>query len=275
VAGERFGRNASFASVGTGVAAAAMGLAGYYISNQAVFFFTALLGIPAVIALLQIRPEEINVTRSHGGERNRLPRLRDVLAYAAAHPAIFIFAFCVFLFHLANAAALPLIANSFTLRSSTTASALIAVAMIVPQFCVAVCSPYVGRKAQSVGRKPLLLAGFIALAIRLTLIAFASDPAWIIAIQVLDGISAATLGVLVPLVLADLTRNTGRFNLAQGIVGCAMGIGATISTTMAGFLADRFSTFTAFIGLGVAAGIGLLVIWLAMPETREEEEDDK
>jgi MFS family permease len=274
-AGERFGRNASFASIGTGLAAAAMGLCGYYLSNQAVFFFTAALGIPAVIALLQIRPKEISVARSHGGERNRLPRLRDVLTYTAAHPAIFIFAFCVFLFHLANAAALPLIANSFTQRSSTTASALIAVAMIVPQFCVAVCSPFVGRSAQSVGRRPLLLAGFIALLVRLTLIAFATDPAWIIAIQVLDGISAATLGVLVPLVLADLTRNTGRFNLAQGIVGCAMGIGATISTTMAGFLADRFSTFTAFIGLGVAAGIGLLVIWLAMPETREEEEDDK
>src|SRR5262249_59662936 len=98
------------------------------------------------------------------------------------------------------------------------------------------------------------------------------DPASIVVIQLFDGISAAVLGVLVPLTIADLTRQTGRFNLVQGIVGCAMGIGASISTTMAGYLAHHFSTFVAFIGLAIVAAIGLLVIWLAMPETRNDED---
>jgi MFS family permease len=270
--GERFGRNASFASIGTGLAAAAMGFSGYYISNQAVFFVTAALGVPALIALFQIRADEINATRAHGGERQKLPRLRDAIGFAAGHPSIFIFAFCVFLFHLANAAVLPLIASNFTLRSSATATPLIAVAMVVPQFCVALLSPYVGRKSQSLGRRPLLLIGFGALTIRIALTALVIDPASIIAIQIFDGISAAVLGVLVPLTIADLTRNTGRFNLTQGIVGCAMGLGASISTTMAGFLADRFSSYVAFIGLDIVAAVGLLMIWLLMPETRKEDD---
>jgi MFS family permease len=267
--GERFGRNASFASIGTGLAAAAMGFCGYYISNQAVFFVTAALGVPALIALFQIGANEINTTRAHGGERQKLPRMRDVIRFAADHRSIFTFAFCVFLFHLANAAVLPLIASNFTLRSSETATPLIAVAMVVPQFCVALLSPFVGRKTHSFGRRPLLLIGFGALMIRIMLTALIVDPALIVAIQILDGVSAAVLGVLVPLTIADLTRNTGRFNLAQGIVGCAMGLGASISTTMAGFLADHFSSYVAFIGLDIVAAIGLLTIWLAMPETRD------
>jgi MFS family permease len=270
--GERFGRNASFASIGTGLAAAAMGFAGYYISNQAVFFVTAALGVPALISLFQIRADEINVAQAHGGERQKLPRLRDAINFAMTHPTIFIFAFCVFLFHLANAAVLPLIASNFTLRSSATATPLTAIAMVVPQFCVALISPVVGRKTQIFGRRPLLLIGFGALVIRITLTALVIDPVSIIAIQVFDGISAAILGVLVPLTIADLTRNTGRFNLTQGIVGCAMGLGASISTTMAGFLADHFSSYIAFVGLGIVAAVGLLTIWLVMPETRGDDD---
>jgi MFS family permease len=269
--GERFGRNASFASIGTGLAAAAMGFCGYYISNQAVFFVTAALVIPALIALFQIRADEIEPARARGGERQKLPQLREVIHFAVTHGTIFIFAFCVFLFHLANAAVLPLLASNFTLRSSATATPLIAVAMVVPQFCVALLSPIVGRKTQSLGRRPLLLIGFGSLTIRIALTALVIDPVSIIAIQVFDGISAAVLGVLVPLTIADLTRNTGRFNLTQGIGGCAMGIGASISTTMAGFLADRFSSYVAFIGLDIVAAVGLLMIWLLMPETRTDD----
>jgi predicted MFS family arabinose efflux permease len=266
-AGDRFGRNAAFASIGTGLTAAAMGACGYYISNQAVFFVTAGLAVPALISLMQIHPEDINVIRSHGGVASRLATVGDALDFAAGHKAIFIFAACVFLFHLANAAVLPLIASSLTVRLSAVATPLTAVAMVIPQFIVAFCSPVVGRLTHKIGRHPLLLAGFTALVTRITLTALVTDPAMIVAVQIFDGISAAVLGVLVPLTIADLTRNTGRFNLVQGIVGTAMGIGASISTTMAGYLADRFSTFTAFLALDLVAVIGLAAIWLAMPET--------
>jgi predicted MFS family arabinose efflux permease len=269
--GDRFGRNAAFASVGAGLAAAVMGAFGYYISNQSVFFVTAVLGVPALIALFQVRPADIDVTRSHGGVATNFAGVGDALAFAAGHKTIFVFAVCVFLFHLANAAVLPLIAGSLTLKVNEAATLLTAAAMVIPQLIVACTSTGVGRLTHRIGRHPLLLAGFAALVIRIALTASVTDPMMIVAVQVFDGISAAVLGVLVPLTVADLTRNTGRFNLVQGIVGCAMGIGASISTTMAGFLADRFSTSSALQVLAAVAAIGLLTIWLVMPETRPED----
>ncbi|MDQ8729747.1 MFS transporter [Bradyrhizobium sp. LHD-71] len=270
--GDRFGRNAAFASVGTGLAAAVMGFVGYYVSNQAVFFVTALLGVPALLALFQIKREHIDVTRSHGGVAAKLSSFADAIKIATSHRIIFIFAGCVFLFHLANAAVLPLIASGFTLRSSSIATPLTAAAMVIPQFIVALTSPVVGRLTSSIGRRPLLLTGFGALVIRIMLTAQITDPAMIVAVQIFDGIAAAVLGVLVPVTVADITRNMGHFNLVQGIVACAMGIGAAISTTMAGYLADRFSTYTAFLALDVIALVGLLAIWVGMPETRPDDD---
>ena len=60
--------------------------------------------------------------------------------------------------------------------------------------------------------------------------------------QLLDGITAAVFAVMVPLVVADLTRGTGHFNLGQGIVGTATGIGASLSATLAGYITDRFGS---------------------------------
>ena len=70
------------------------------------------------------------------------------------------------------------------------------------------------------------------------------------------------------LVVADITRDTGRFNLALGIVGSVMGIGASISTTLAGFLFDRFGQAVAFSSMAGVAVAGIALIWLLLPETR-------
>lgn len=231
--GERLGRNGSFASIGTGLAAAGMGACGYYISNQAVFFVTAAFVVPALIALLQINTRDIDPNRAHGSSKTQ-PLTLAAVKSLLTNRTLAIFALCVLLFHLANAAMLPLVASMLTLQSSQSSAALIAVAMVVPQFVVAILSPTVGRKSQQWGRRPILLIGFSALVIRAILFAAVTPSELIVLVQVLDGISAAALGVLVPLSIADITRDSGRFNLTQGLVGCAMGIGASISTTLAG-----------------------------------------
>jgi MFS family permease len=84
----------------------------------------------------------------------------------------------------------------------------------------------------------------------------------------LDGVSAAAIGVLLPLVIADLARDSGHFNLAQGIVGTGAGLGAALSPTFAGYLTDHYGSQTAFLGLAIAGILGLLLVILAMPETR-------
>ena len=267
--GERLGHNARFASIGNGLAAAAMGACGYFLSARAVFIVTALLLVPALLALRAIAEDEIDPARAHGAP----PR------YAGAKPPIrpgvlmqnrplLIFAGCLFLFHLANSAMLPLVGSVVTMRSAHWATLIIAACIMVPQFVVAIFSPWVGRRAQIWGRRPLLLIGFAALPIRGMLFAFISDPSVLWAVQIFDGVTAAVFAVMVPLVVADLTRGTGHFNLGQGILGAATGIGASLSATLAGYLTDRFGSPTAFTSLATIALAGLLLVWLLMPETR-------
>jgi MFS family permease len=144
--------------------------------------------------------------------------------------------------------------------------------IVVPQIVVALLSPWVGRKAQQWGRRPLILIGFAALPIRAALFAFVSNPYLLVAAQVLDGISAAALGVLVPLVIADVTRGSGHFNLAQGVVGSGVGIGASLSMTLAGYMSDGFGSSVAFLGLAGFATLGFVLVAAFMPETRPQPE---
>jgi predicted MFS family arabinose efflux permease len=269
--GERLGRNARFASIGNGLAAAAMGACGYFLSARAVFFVTALLLAPALLALRAMAANEIDPERAHGflTRRHRPPvKLADLLRQRP----LLILAGCVMLFHLANSAMLPLMGSVVTMRSSQWATVLIAACIVVPQLVVAALSPWVGRRAQSWGRRPLLLLGFAALPVRGLLFATVKDPNLLVAVQVLDGLTAAVFGVMVPLIIADLTRGTGHFNLAQGIVGTTTGIGASLSTTLAGYASDHFGSQFAFLGLAAVAAAGLAAVWLLLPETRPSRE---
>jgi MFS family permease len=175
----------------------------------------------------------------------------------------------VLLLQLANAAMLPLMAGVVTTRSSQWAPVLIAACIIVPQAIVALMSPSVGRMAQQWGRRPLLLAGFAALAVRGLLFATVHDPYLLVAVQVFDGITAAVFSVMVPLIVADVAFGSGHFSLAQGIVGTAVGIGASLSNVLAGYVSDQFGSNVAFTGLAGVAAAGLAMIWFVMPETRK------
>jgi predicted MFS family arabinose efflux permease len=270
-AGERLGRNARFASIGNGLAAAAMGACGYFFSARAVFFVTALLLAPALLTLRAMSGNEIDPVRAHcgpaPGRDNRPPtRLADLLRQRP----LLILAGCVMLFHLANAAMLPLMGSVLTMRSSQWATLLIAACIVVPQLVVAALSPWVGRRSEIWGRRPLLLLGFAALPVRGILFATVKDPNLLVAVQLLDGLTAAVFGVMVPLIIADLTRGTGHFNLGQGIVGTTTGLGASMSTTLAGYVSDHFGSQFAFLGLAAVAAAGLAAVWLLMPETRPE-----
>jgi predicted MFS family arabinose efflux permease len=267
--GERLGRNARYASLGNGVAAAVMGTAGYLVSSRSVFLVTFILAVPTLLALARIREHEIDPQRAHGAVPREKPdaNATSVFSLMRQRPLL-IFAGAVLLLQLANAAMLPLMAGVVTTRSSQWAPVLIAACIIVPQAIVALTSPSVGRKAQQWGRRPLLLLGFAALAVRGVLFATVSDPYLLVAVQVFDGVTAAVFSVMIPLVVSDVAFGSGHFNLAQGIVGTATGIGASLSNVLAGYASDRFGSSMAFMGLAGVASVGLAIIWLVMPETR-------
>ncbi|EIZ86780.1 major facilitator transporter [Methylobacterium sp. GXF4] len=275
-AGERLGRNASFAAVGNALGAAGMGAIGYYLSNGAVFYLTAALVVPTIIALSRIRAQEIdaNVFQEPAASA-QAPRAsgRDGVRALLTNRGLLCFSACMVLFFLANAAMLPLVGSVLTLRASETATALIAACIMVPQAVLAVSAPAVGRAAERFGRYPVLLLGFGALPVRGLMLAYTTNPYGLVAIQVLDGISASVLGVMVPLVVSDLTRGTGRFNLALGAVGTAMGVGAALSTSLAGIMADRLGSHSAFLGLALMGFAAFMLVALIMPETRQPAEE--
>jgi predicted MFS family arabinose efflux permease len=267
--GERLGRNARYASLGNGTAAAVMGTAGYLLSSRSVFIVTFVLAIPALLALGQIREREVDAVCAHGAIKREADEVDGTSIFSLVRqPALLIFAGIILLLQLANAAMLPLMAGVVTTRSSQWAPILIAACIVVPQAIVAWTSPSVGRKAQQWGRRPLLLIGFGALAIRGLLFAVVKDPFLLVAVQVFDGVTAAVFSVMVPLIVADVAFGSGHFNLAQGIVGTATGIGASLSTVVAGYVSDKFGSSIAFTGLACVAALGLAAIWLVMPETR-------
>ncbi len=270
--GERLGRNARFASIGNGLAAAIMGVSGYLVSNRAVFVVTAALVLPAIYMLSRIRGDEIDIVRAHGGNGDdgaaaRPSRRADIGKLAMQRPFL-VLAAGIALFHLANASMLPIMARIVTTQTGEWATILIAACIVVPQIVVALVSPWIGRQAQRRGRRPLLLMALGALTARGILFAFVRDPALLVVIQILDGVAGAGVGVLVPLVVADVTRGTGHFNLALGMMGTAIGIGASVSTTASGYITDHFGSAAAFSALALAAALSLTWIWSMMPETR-------
>jgi MFS family permease len=260
----RLGRNARYAAVGNAVAAGLMGACGYYLSERGVFLLTAALGLPALVALEAIRggeaappPRRAAAEPAQGGSWSFLKQ-RGFVAFFA----------CAGLFQLGNAAILPIAAGAVTKRAGSEASLVIAACIVGPQVITALLSPWVGRAAELWGRRPMLLLGFGALPIRGVLFAALPDPYLAIPIQLLDGVGAAVFGVLMPLIVADITRDTGHYTTTLGIVGLAIGGGATLSTTAAGLLADHAGGGAAFLGLASVGLCATLLVWLAMPETR-------
>jgi len=269
---ERLGRNQRFASAGALVGAALMGLVGYLLSYQGIFLIVALLGLPLFVALARIRAVDIHFGRSCGapGHHGVEQPPRTSRWILLRNSRLVIFATGLFLFQLANASVLPLAGEALVRTSKTDSSLIISALIIVPQVLVALMAPWAGRQAQSWGRRPLLIIGFAALPVRALGFALISDPLFLLPVQALDGISATVLGVLTALVIADITGGTGRFNLAQGIVGTASGIGASISTTLSGLVAERFGPNAGFLCIAATALLGTIVIVFLMPETRPQ-----
>ena len=264
--GHRVGRNARFSSIGNGIGAALMGACGYYVSERAVFFLTAVVTLPAIASLLPLaRLSEATPPSSSG----RHPaQTRAPISSLLRNRALVIFALCAMLFTLGNSAMLPLAGNTLTKEAGNFASLLIAGCIIVPQLVVAAISPTIGELAEQRGRRLVLVIGFCTLPIRGVLFATLVSPAALVLIQALDGIAGACVGILVPLVASDIAGRSGRYNLSMGFIGLAIGVGATVSTTLAGWIADRFGTPAAYGSLALVGLLALLLAIGAMPETR-------
>jgi MFS family permease len=178
-----------------------------------------------------------------------------------------IFAACALLFHMANAAMLPLVGQKLALQDRNLGTSLMSACIVAAQIVMVPMALLVGARADRWGRKPLFLAGFLILPIRGILYTFSDDRFWLVGVQLLDGVGAGIYGAIFPVVVADLMRGTGRYSSALGAVNTAQGIGAALSTTLAGIVVVRAGYSAAFLTLAAVAVAGLLLFFFAMPET--------
>jgi len=269
--GLRLGRNARYASIGNAVGAALMGACGYYFAERSIFFLTALLTLPAwafMAPLSRLKAPRIAAAVRADETSHAKPILKLL-----EDRRLFVLASCVALFTFGNAATLPLVSTVLNKNVGDFASVTIAACIVLPQLIVAVISPAIGRLAETRGRRFVLIIGLAALPLRCVIFApLLGHPSILVMAQALDGIAAAAIGVLVPLITSDIAGHSGHYNLSLGFIGFFMGIGGTFSTALGGWMADQLGDPAALLGLGFIGLLAVLLALAAMPDTRPEEE---
>jgi len=269
---KRIGRNEGFNHAGNAIAAAIAGATAYRFGPIVVFWLMAALAGLSIAATLLIPAGEIDddmargLDRTPSGETGEHP---SGFAVLAGNKTLLLFAVLCATFHLANAAMLTSVGQLLTrLSGKEHATSLIAICIVAAQCVMVPMAVLVGRNADRVGRKPIFLFAFGVLAVRGVLYTFWNQPFYLMAVQCLDGVGAGIYGALFPLVVADLTRGSGRFNAAQGAVATAQGLGAALSATIAGIIIVYAGYSAAFLTLAGIAAAGCLLFAFAMPETR-------
>lgn len=265
----RVGRMQAFNHAGNVAAALTAGIAGYLIATAAIFWLIAILGILAIISTMLISAREIDHDIARGfragdAEGGRGPSGFKTLL--TCRPLL-VFVAAIALWHLANAAMLPIMGQNLALGNAGEGTLFMSALIVVAQAVMVPMSILVGHRADAWGRKPLFLAAFAVLPIRGVLFSLTNDPLYLISVQALDGVGAGIYGALFPLVIADLTRGTGRYNVTLGAAATVQGIGAAFSTTLAGLIIVGAGYDAAFLVLAGIAFAALLLFFFAMPET--------
>jgi MFS family permease len=265
----RTGRNEAYNHGGNVIAAALAGASAHFFGYGALFYLVAGMAAASAAAVLLIREKDVDHDLARGaddgeGNGHQAIGIRELFK----DRRITIFAISVVLFHLANAAMLPLVGQKSSDGLKEGAAVLMSACIIVAEVVMVPVALASSRLAASWGRKPVFLIGFAVLPIRGLLYCLSVNPYYLVTVQLLDGIGAGIFGVVSVLVVADLTKGTGRFNLTQGALATATGLGAGLSNLLAGFVVKAAGFDAGFITLAAIAAVAAIFYFLAMPETR-------
>jgi MFS family permease len=268
----RIGRNEAFNHAGNAAAATLAGVFAYFFGPIVVFWLLAAMAVGSIFATLSIPADSIDdhvargldgAAKSDAGHGDKPSGFQVLLTCKP----LLIFAAATVLFHFANAAMLPLVGQKLALVNKELGTTLMSVCIVAAQVVMVPVAILVGRNADSWGRKPIFAAALAVLALRGALYPLSDNPYWLVGVQLLDGVGAGIFGALFPLVVADLTRGTGHFNVSQGAIATAAGLGGALSAAAAGFIVVAAGYSAAFLFLAAIAAVGLGLFVAMMPET--------
>jgi MFS family permease len=267
---QRTGRNETFNHAGNAVAALVAGILAYLCGPVAVFYLMGAMAIGSVISVSVISATSIDHNLARGADVSSLSSAEHPsgIKVLLTNKSLFIFAICCALFHLANAAMLPLVSQKLAQLNLQLATPLTSACIVAAQLVMVPMAMLVGYRADKWGRKPLLLAGFLILPLRGVLYICSDNAYWLVSVQLLDGVGAGILGALFPIIVKDLTQGTGRFNVSLGAISTIFGLGAALSPALAGLVLQTSGYNAAFLTLAAIAALAFALLWIAMPETK-------
>jgi len=260
----QMGRNEAFNHGGNTVAALLAGYSAWYWGMGAVFILMTMMAIFAAVATLAIRGYEIDHQVARGFEKHQQASPAQGLWMLMRQPMLLIAGITLLLFHLANAALLPIL--SMRVASAGTQAAVCpglyaAATVVISQLVMIPVALWVSKRVGTVGYRPLIMAALLILPLRALLAASYSEPIFVIPVQILDGIAAGILGVAVPGYIVSLLRGTGHVNVGQGVIMLMQGTGASLSPALTGAIAARYSYSIAFYVLGAIALCAFILWW--------------
>ena len=270
-------RNQTFNHAGNFVSAILAGTLGQYLGYNWIFYLVCAFAVASAGAAMFIKADEIDHDLARGGEA------RDASGKAEPLPlrdlfkrrTLVVFLIAVLLFHFGNAAMLPMAGQVLAKTHPGQDTIALSACIISAQFVMMGVAWAVGRAmAKGYGRKTIFLLAYAVLPVRGVLFTFTSDPVGVVAIQLLDGVAAGIFGVISVVIAADIMKGTGRFNLAQGLVALAVGIGASLSNVVAGYVVQFLGYPAGFLFLAIVAAAALAFFLVFMPETRDAADDD-
>jgi MFS family permease len=271
---ERFprqqGSNQAWNHAGNVVAAVLVAGATFVVGATAAFWVLAGMAAASLGTLLVIPADAVDTQRASGHAASKpaasfmqILRDRRILGLSLA----------LLLFHLGNAAMLPLLGQRMAAAGHGDATRWLAACVVVAQLVMVPVAIVAGRMADRINPAWLMVAACLVLPVRGAMAALAQDPMWLIPIQVLDALGAGTLGVAMPILVADFTWGSGRTQAALGVASTMQGIGAALSTTLGGVLAARIGWTAAFLGLSVPAVFALALSVRLLGSVQDDSKD--
>ncbi|MEM8853704.1 MAG: MFS transporter [Pseudomonadota bacterium] len=247
--------------------AAGLAMAGYV---TGVFVLISVMAIGMIVSILFISASQIDYEAARGGVAEDVKGEDKPSGFGTilADKRLIIFAVSIFLFHFANAAMLPLVSQKLSLAGDAGSGiAFTSACIIAAQFIMIGMAVLCGATADTWGRKPLFILAFAILPIRAVLYTLTDEAVFLVLIQALDGVANGIFAIIFLLIVSDVTKGTGRFNIVQGALATLVGVGASLSNLLAEQIVQLYDYDIAFFFLGGVAILGFVVFTLLMPET--------
>ncbi|EAH5545556.1 MFS transporter [Campylobacter upsaliensis] len=256
--------NEAYKHAGTAFSAGLSFIFALYYGIGAIFIITALMGVCALVFLALLKSSQINHAVACGKEEGVEIPLRKALGDVR----VLFLGVVMFCFHLSNAYMLPLLSQRAHTLGIDSSGAYAAATILIAQCTMIGISLLCMRLLQTKGNPHfssiyvyLMGIALFGLIVRGGVAAHFDGILAMIIVQILDGVGAGIVGVILPLLVAMLMRGSGHINAAFACVMTFGGVGAALSGSLGGYIAQYFGYFYAYLTLAFVAAFGLL-IWV-------------